>query len=349
MQVAAGLGARALRANTAAEVRDGAGRDPRPPGPGRHRRPGHPARRPARRRRVVGRRPGRGVRGRHRAAACAPSTSRAARPSGGSDEPRPPTRSNGGALAAGRPRRASHRWAPSSGMASAVTAEVCAAAGFDWVLLDLEHGAGGEEQVARRGPGRRRLRRPHRRPGRDRRRIRIGRVLDCGAAGIMLPRLTAPRGREAALTHLRYPPRGDRGVATYNRACRFGLDPGALDRADDEILVRRPDRVRGRGRGSRRDRRPRRGRRAVHRPPRPEPRPRRPRRHHRPGLRRGPGHGPGRGTRHGKACGLLVADGAAAAERLAQGWTLRRHRLRLHPARRASSEPSSARPAPPLR
>ena len=40
-----------------------------------------------------------------------------------------------------------------------------------------------------------------------------------------------------ALTHLRFPPRGDRGVATYNRACRFGLDPGALDRADEEILV----------------------------------------------------------------------------------------------------------------
>jgi 2-keto-3-deoxy-L-rhamnonate aldolase RhmA len=33
------------------------------------------------------------------------------------------------------------------GTASAVTAEVCAAAGVDWVLLDLEHGAGGEEQV----------------------------------------------------------------------------------------------------------------------------------------------------------------------------------------------------------
>ena len=33
------------------------------------------------------------------------------------------------------------------GAASPVAAEVCAAAGVDWVLLDLEHGAGGEEQV----------------------------------------------------------------------------------------------------------------------------------------------------------------------------------------------------------
>jgi hypothetical protein len=33
------------------------------------------------------------------------------------------------------------------GTASPITAEVCAAVGFDWLLLDLEHGAGGEEQV----------------------------------------------------------------------------------------------------------------------------------------------------------------------------------------------------------
>ena len=33
------------------------------------------------------------------------------------------------------------------GSASPIAAEVCAAAGVDWVLLDLEHGAGGEEQV----------------------------------------------------------------------------------------------------------------------------------------------------------------------------------------------------------
>jgi hypothetical protein len=39
------------------------------------------------------------------------------------------------------------------------------------------------------------------------------------------------------MRHLYYPPRGDRGVATYNRACRFGLDAGALDRANDQVLA----------------------------------------------------------------------------------------------------------------
>jgi HpcH/HpaI aldolase/citrate lyase family len=33
------------------------------------------------------------------------------------------------------------------GMGSAVAAEVCALSGFDWLLIDLEHGAGGEDAL----------------------------------------------------------------------------------------------------------------------------------------------------------------------------------------------------------
>ena len=39
-----------------------------------------------------------------------------------------------------------------------------------------------------------------------------------------MPRLDKPGEVAAVLTHLRYPPHGDRGVATYNRSCRWGLD-----------------------------------------------------------------------------------------------------------------------------
>jgi 2-dehydro-3-deoxyglucarate aldolase/4-hydroxy-2-oxoheptanedioate aldolase len=53
----------------------------------------------------------------------------------------------------------------------------------------------------------------------------------------MLPRLDSAEEVGAAIRHLRYPPEGDRGVATYNRACRFGLDPAALDRANSEVLA----------------------------------------------------------------------------------------------------------------
>jgi 4-hydroxy-2-oxoheptanedioate aldolase len=122
------------------------------------------------------------------------------------------------------------------GTASPVTAEVCAAAGFDWLLLDLEHGAGGEEQVRATVPVAAAYRVPTVVRVESEARIRVGRVLDAGAAGVMLPRLETAEEVRAAVAHLYYPPRGDRGVATYNRACRFGLDPSALERANEEVL-----------------------------------------------------------------------------------------------------------------
>lgn len=125
------------------------------------------------------------------------------------------------------------------GTASPVTAEVCAAAGVDWVLLDLEHGAGGEEQVRTVVPVAGAYGVPTVVRVESDERIRIGRVLDNGAAGVMLPRLDTAEQVRAAVRHLYYPGTGadgDRGVATYNRACRFGLDAGALDRANDQVL-----------------------------------------------------------------------------------------------------------------
>ncbi len=123
------------------------------------------------------------------------------------------------------------------GAASAVTAEVCAAAGVDWVLLDLEHGAGGEEQVGPVVVAAAAYGVPTVVRVESTARIRLGRVLDLGAAGVMLPRLDSVADVAAAVRHLRYPPEGDRGVATYNRACRFGLDPAALERANTEVLA----------------------------------------------------------------------------------------------------------------
>ena len=107
------------------------------------------------------------------------------------------------------------------GTASALTAEVCAAAGFDWVLLDLEHGAGGEEQVRDVVPAAGSYGVPTVVRVETDARIRMGRVLDSGAAGIMLPRMDSAAQVGAALTHLGTRP-GDRGVATYNRAAGSG-------------------------------------------------------------------------------------------------------------------------------
>ena len=122
------------------------------------------------------------------------------------------------------------------GAASAVTAEICAAAGADWVLLDLEHGSGGEEQARHVVPAAASYGVPTLVRAESSERIRGGRLLDLGAIGVMFPRVETAQDTAEALRHLRYPPTGDRGVATYNRMCRFGLDREALTRADEEII-----------------------------------------------------------------------------------------------------------------
>jgi 4-hydroxy-2-oxoheptanedioate aldolase len=122
------------------------------------------------------------------------------------------------------------------GAATPVTAEVCAAAGVDWVLLDLEHGAGGEEQARGVVPAAASYSVPTVVRVESTERIRAGRLLDLGAAGLMFPRIDTAADAAACVRHMRYPPAGDRGVATYNRMCQYGLDPAALDRSDDDVL-----------------------------------------------------------------------------------------------------------------
>jgi 2-keto-3-deoxy-L-rhamnonate aldolase RhmA len=121
-------------------------------------------------------------------------------------------------------------------LGSALAAETCALAGFDWLVVDPEHGAGTEEaligQVLAAGI--------HHVPVIVRvesaERIRSGRVLDLGAAGVMFPRLEGGEEVAGAVRHLRYPPEGDRGVATYNRACGFGMLADAVETANDSVV-----------------------------------------------------------------------------------------------------------------
>jgi 4-hydroxy-2-oxoheptanedioate aldolase len=109
-----------------------------------------------------------------------------------------------------------------------LAAEICARAGFDWVLLDLEHGAGTEAELipSVQAVG-----------GRcsflvrveQNERPRFQRALDAGADGVLVPRIDSVQQAQHALSHLRYPPDGDRGVAYMNRAADFGAGGAALD------------------------------------------------------------------------------------------------------------------------
>lgn len=104
---------------------------------------------------------------------------------------------------------------------SSVVAELADASGFDWLLIDLEHGCGTEAavlpqiQVIRTAAAIVRVGAPH--PD------LIARSLDWGAAGIMVPMVSTAEKAEACVRAMRYPPRGDRGLAGMVRAFQYGL------------------------------------------------------------------------------------------------------------------------------
>jgi 4-hydroxy-2-oxoheptanedioate aldolase len=115
-----------------------------------------------------------------------------------------------------------------SDLASPFAAELSARAGYDWVLVDLEHGGATEADLAGllravEVGGAVGLVRPQ-----SGERLRIGRALDLGTTGIMVPRLEAADQAREAVAFLRYPPAGVRGVALRAR----GGGQGAIGHAD---------------------------------------------------------------------------------------------------------------------
>ncbi len=118
-------------------------------------------------------------------------------------------------------------------MASPLATEITGRAGYDWLIADLEHGAPTEADLlavllAAEVSGAAAFVRPQ-----SGERLRIGRALDLGAAGIMVPRLDTAAQAAEAVTFLRYPPDGVRGVALRTRGARLGTvghaDVGGLN------------------------------------------------------------------------------------------------------------------------
>ena len=115
-----------------------------------------------------------------------------------------------------------------AGLGSPLAAEVAAAAGVDWVLVDCEHGSTGDDVVSPTVIATAAYGVPTLVRVESAERIRIGRALDAGAAGVMVPRAESAEEVRDAIRHFDYPPVGDRGVASYNRAAQWGMDTEAL-------------------------------------------------------------------------------------------------------------------------
>jgi 4-hydroxy-2-oxoheptanedioate aldolase len=123
------------------------------------------------------------------------------------------------------------------GLGSPVATELVARAGFDWLIIDLEHGAGTETDLlaqlhATGATTTAALVRPQ-----SGERLRIGRALDLGAHGIMVPRIDLPEQAREAVSFMRYPPDGVRGLALSTRGAGMSeLGHGEMPAVNRRIL-----------------------------------------------------------------------------------------------------------------
>lgn len=116
-------------------------------------------------------------------------------------------------------------------------AEIFARAGFDWVCVDLEHGAIDLEtmtDIFRTLDGYDCVpvaRLPLNDP------VWIHRTLDAGARALIIPMVKTAAEAESAVREAKYPPRGVRGFG-YSRANRHGVDfDSYIATANDEIAM----------------------------------------------------------------------------------------------------------------
>jgi 4-hydroxy-2-oxoheptanedioate aldolase len=116
---------------------------------------------------------------------------------------------------------------------SPVASEIAGQAGFDWLVIDSEHGMGGESTMLAQlyavgttpATPLVRIERTER--------LRVSRALDLGAGGLIVPRVESAAQVEQVLAWMRFPPAGMRGIALGGRGQGFGrvghADIGTLD------------------------------------------------------------------------------------------------------------------------
>jgi len=121
---------------------------------------------------------------------------------------------------------------------SALVAEICAGAGLDWVLIDMEHAPNGLESVLAQ------LHAVSAHPVTPVVRVPIGdvvtikQVLDLGAQNLLVPMISSAAEARAAVEAVRYPPRGTRGVGSaLARSARWNRVDGYLTDADAHVSL----------------------------------------------------------------------------------------------------------------
>lgn len=124
------------------------------------------------------------------------------------------------------------------GLADPYAAELCATAGFDWLLIDGEHGPNdlrsmlGALQAVAPYPSHPVLRIPQGDTA------LIKQVLDIGATTLLVPMVETAAQARALVAATRYPPLGVRGVGSgLARSSRWSAYPNYLHGANDSICL----------------------------------------------------------------------------------------------------------------
>jgi 4-hydroxy-2-oxoheptanedioate aldolase len=116
--------------------------------------------------------------------------------------------------------------------------EILSLAGFDYLVLDQEHGLGDIGSLAAQlhamsatpAVGVVRV------PWNDH--VYLKRVLDVGAEGVLIPSIDTAEEARAAVAACRYPPQGRRGTAAGSvRASSYGMAPGYVATCADNLLI----------------------------------------------------------------------------------------------------------------
>ena len=122
-------------------------------------------------------------------------------------------------------------------LASPTAIEILAGAGFEWLVIDAEHGPNDVHTVlpqlhaAAIGTAHLVVRPPWNDP------VLVKRYLDIGVQTLLMPFVQNAEEAERAVAATRYPPRGVRGFAAATRASRFGRTRDYHQRCAEELCV----------------------------------------------------------------------------------------------------------------
>lgn len=122
-------------------------------------------------------------------------------------------------------------------LASSYSTEVVAGAGFDWLLLDMEHSPNEMDTILQQlqtvaaYPVHPVVRPVWNDP------LAIKRLLDIGVQTLLIPYVQNRAEAEKAVQATRYPPVGIRGVSALTRATRFARIPNYMQGCQDEICL----------------------------------------------------------------------------------------------------------------